>query len=196
MNEDQREILEQWARDYPTAREGSPSTIDLAAGHIRDRREAATVAELSAQIDELGLSLAMRRDIADAVELAAPAISARVPDQPTVAPQANAAHDSHVDAITAAISGDRVGLQTALAAHARTLYGLLVDTPVPTEDARPSQPSTGNRMVGRAQAKPSATGGYGLLSGDNPPTGDARQGRGVAGTFPLIGGGPLRGGPG
>jgi hypothetical protein len=144
------------------------------------------VAELSAQIDELGLSLAMRQDIADAVELAAPAVQARLPDQPTVAALNNAAVDAHTTAVTAAVSGDEAALEAALAQHAdalRALYDSGQSSAGPTPDQYRPAP---------ARSKAS----HPLIDNQPFPSTDARQGRGVAGNFPLIGGGPLQGGPG
>jgi hypothetical protein len=174
MNETSREVIVQWKRDYPTAREGSPSTIDLAAGQIKARQDADVEAKLWDQVDAL------------AVELAAPAVQARLPDQPTVAALNNAAVDAHTAAVTAAVSGDEAALESSLAEHAgalRALYDSAQSSAGPTPDQyRPAPaPSTSSNP---------------LIQSAPLPASDARQGRGVAGTFPLIGGGPLQGGPG
>jgi hypothetical protein len=174
MNEDQRAILEQWARDYPTAQEGSPSTIDLAAGQIRARRDAAVEADLWAQVDALGDALA--------VELAAPAEQLLIPEQ--VATLNNVAVDAHVEAVTAAVNGDESALESALAQHAATLRSLA-----------DSAPSAGPTPDQYRWAPAPSTPTHPLIANQPLPSTDARQSRGVAGTFPLIGGGPLRPGP-
>jgi hypothetical protein len=174
MNEDQREILARWRTEYPTAQEGAPSTVDLAANQIRDRREAATVAELTADIDALGDAVAL--DLAST-----PAMQKLIPEQ--VATLNNVAVDAHTGAVTAAVNGDESALETALAQHAAALRSLAA-TPASEADASQYRPTP-------APSTPT----HPLIGSAPLPGSDARQSRSVARTFPLIGGGPLRPGP-
>jgi hypothetical protein len=130
MDETARELIAQWKRQFPTAREGSPSTIDLAAGEIRAARDAEVESELWGQVGALELSLAQRRDVADAVELAQPVESSTFgTDAVATAALVNKAVDLHGAAVEAALSGDQAALSAALQAHANALRAVAGSTP-------------------------------------------------------------------
>jgi hypothetical protein len=176
MNEDQRDILARWRAEYPTAQEGAPSTVDLAASQIRDRREQAAVAELSQQIDALGDAVAL--DLAST-----PAIQELDPD--AIGGALGLAEDHHEAATLAAVAGDQAALENALQAHADALRSLAASAPASGADPSQYRPAP-------APSTPS----HPLIANQPLPGSDARQSRSVSGVYPGIGGGPLRGGPG
>jgi hypothetical protein len=177
MDETARELIAQWKRQFPTAREGSPSTIDLAAGEIRAARDAEVESELWGQVGALELSLAQRRDVANAVELATvPAMQVLIPDQ--VATQANVAADAHVDAVTAAVDGDQTALAAALAQHSAALQAIAASAP----SATGSDPSQYKSVPAPSNSA------HPMITSQPLPNVDNREPRSVAGVHPRVGG--------
>jgi hypothetical protein len=150
--------------------EASPSIVELSAAAVKKQRDAATVAELTAEIDALGVELAT-----------VPAMQELVVDQPTVAALNNVAADAHVDAVTAAVDGDQTALETALQAHADALRALAASAPS-SSDTSSDDPSQ-YRSVSRP-----ATPGDPLIQSSPLPGVDNREPRTVAGVHPRVGG--------